>query len=207
MEPAFDTDDQTPHKVMVVVGRFPDVSNFADAVGQYLYDNFDLIVAQPLEEDDDRDFQGNLRFIGFVTGTEIGGMTLDNQAMAIKSSGGVLGAEVYATMERAMDDAKERLGFDNGGAALAERVEMVQDIVNRFTKFDVDELQFGTIFQTLAEAGRLRMIRGLIDDEPVMVMALITTDDDHGMRINPMAVLLTGTKLPEMLELPFSAFE
>lgn len=195
--------EETNHRVMVVVGRFPDVANFVATVSSLLYDNFDLVVAQPLEEEDERDFQGSLRFIGFVTGTEIGGSTLDNQSMGIRATGGMLGATVYDSMEEAIKDATKRLGFDSGEAEIIERAEKITDIVNRFTKFSVEEMEFGRIFTTLVEAGQVNLIRGLIDDEPVMILAMVTSNDEGETRINPMAILISTPSIHEMIELPF----
>lgn len=197
--------DEVHPRVMIVVGRFSDVNDFVEAVGGFLYDNFDIVAAQPLEVEDERDFLGNLRFIGFVSGKEMPEMTLDKQAKAIKSSGGVLGATVHDSMKDAMDWATEKFDWDNGKSALAAAIEKSEEMVKKFTNFTVDEIEFGVVFKTMMEASRLNIIRGLIDDEPVMVMALVTSDGiGETLKINPMAVLLTKPDLRKMVELPFS---
>lgn len=197
------TELQSSDKVMVVVGRSPDVAHFVHIVNQYLSDNYDLVAAQPLEEEDDRDFQGNLRFIGFVSGAEAEGMTLDNLALVINGTGGTLGATIYEDMVQAMGDAKIRYGFDNGFGAAQERAEKVQELIAKFKPFSADEVEYAHVFMALFETGRLRMIRGLLDDEPVITFCLVT-NDEAGTEINckVMCVLAT-TKIRSDLELPF----
>ena len=189
-------------KVLVVVGRSPDLSHFAESVSSLLFDNFTLVVAQPLEDDIGAD--GKIRFIGFVTGEEIEGRSADNQAMRFKPTGGDLSARVYPDVETAMTDAKERYGFDNGGGALAEHAEKMKEMLLRFPKFTANELEASSVFDSLVNTGRLTLIRGLYDEQPVCVLAMVTSNEEESeVKFNPLAILVTSIRQHRKLELPF----
>ncbi len=189
-------------RVLVVAGRAPDIAHFVEHVNEYVrkFDNFNLAIATPVEEDIGID--GNLRFIGFVNGTSIANLTIDNLALVLKADT-TLGVRIYNNMPEAMAGAKEQYGFDNGSQALAERAERMKEISERFTTMTAAEIEYASTYEALMAAGRLTLIRGIMDDTPVCCWAMISANEDETeMKVQVLSVLV-NPKLASMIELPF----
>lgn len=193
----------TDERVLVVAGRAPDIAHFVKHVREHVFDNFNLAVATPVEEE--LGIDGQLRFIGFIVGRSVDNLTIDNQAMVLKSDT-TLGAVVYDDMDAAIAGAKERYGYDDGSAALAERAERMKEISERFTTMTAAEVEYASIFESLMGTGRLTLVRGIIDDTPVCCWAMVSTSEaETEVKMQIMAVLVTHPKIAEMIELPFSS--
>lgn len=177
-------------KVIIVTGRAKDLGSFIELAEENLSDNFDLFSVDPLEEDVGID--GNVRWIGFISGVEFEGFSFEDQASRLLSSGD-LGVTVCANSLEALNTAKLKYDYETDTPfELNERKDIAEKL-EKFTPFTTDEVQYALVFRSLEATGKLSLMRGIVNDEQVMVLALVVTagdEENHAMSIQPLALLL-----------------
>lgn len=170
-----------------------------------LWDNFEIIAIDPLEEEIGAD--GKMRFIGFISGVDFDHASAENQSTKIKKqSEGMFSARAFENLDDAVSYARENYNFKFVEEIVKEKAEQVKHVISKYGTLTADEIEFRQMFDSFVQAGILKMLRGLIDDEPVCVLVLMNPSQDlTQVKINPVALLLTNADLLNKLgiELPF----
>lgn len=194
-------------KIIVVVGRAPDFDGFIGLVSAHLFDNYDLITAQALEEDHGID--GKIRFVGFVSGTPtVEGFSINDQARRLNQTGGELGATVYNDADEAMAAARDKFGFQDADLNVEQRQARRELLKEKYPNLASDEIAFYNVFESLVTTGKVNLMRGILDDDtPVSCIVFGVSDDQNQMTIQAMALMIDRPEIRARLSFPFDEME
>lgn len=179
---------------IIVVGRSPTAHDYAHELSDLLYDGYGIIAIHPLGEPGIDEKERFLAFIGPMGGEQE--FPLDTQVMRLTSS--TRTATAFADFETALDYAKINYKLEDDRVEAHERFEKIKA---RFPAPSAAEIEQFVVFQALMSFGAFTITRGLLDDDPVVVIATMTQGPDE-MRITKLALLMTP-ELEERLTLPF----
>lgn len=199
--------DSEQFKVIIAVGRDKTERAFNDRIEPYLYDNFKIrgiyALGNPTDMDDSE------RFICFIAGEEVGAWTAASQITRLSRSkdvkeGKPIACREFDDMETALSAAKKEYDFSVSDQIQAFR-DRSMEVFEKFGFSTAKETEEFAIFMALANSGLLALTRGLLDDEKVPVVVLLSNGSDTTI-VKPLAILITDT-IRESLEMPMELSE
>ncbi len=189
-------------RVIIAVGRDKTEHAFESRIAPYLYDNFKIrgiyALGNPTDMDDSE------RFICFVAGDEVGHWTAESQIVRLSRrsdtrDGTPITCKVFDDMEDALKFANKEYAF-----VVSEQIQAFRnksmEVFERFGFSTAKETEDFAVFMSLANSGMLALTRGILDDEQVPVVVLLSSGSD-GTIVRPLAFLITD-EMKEGLELP-----
>lgn len=178
-------EDEVKEEVMIVVGRDKSIPAFKEKVDSVLYDNFTLKIIEPIESEVGAD--GNVRFIGFVSGSEIAQYTFEAVSLRLATEYQFKGIDVlFPTLEDAFVYANAEFGF---GQEQREHLEKLKKVSEKYPAATAAEIEQFDIFAALMATDQVRAVRATFSDEPIMLLVKITESNDEFL-VSPLAVLV-----------------
>lgn len=184
---------------IIVVGRSETAHAFGHEVSDLLYDGYGIIAIHPLGEPGLDEKERFLAFIGRM-GAEEPKFGFDTQVMRLTSS--TRTARQFEHFEDALEYAKENYSLDDDRVEAHERFERIRE---KFPTPSAAEIEQFIVFQALMNFGAFTIIRGLLDDEPCIVIATMTQGPDE-MRVTKLAVMMNDD-IADRLTVPFELVE
>lgn len=184
---------------IIVVGRSATAHDFGHEISELLYTGYGIIAIHPLGEPGVDEKERFLAFIGKMGNEELQ-FPFDTQVMRLTSS--TRTAKMFEDFEEALEFAQENYSLDDYRIEAHEQFERVKE---RFPSPTAEEIEQFIVFQALMNFGAFTIVRGLLDDEPVIVIATVTQGPDE-MRVSKLALLIND-EIAERLRVPFEPFE
>lgn len=184
--------------VIIVVSRSETAHAFAHEVDDLLYGGYGIIAIHPLGEPGLDEKERFLAFIGQIG--EEAQFPFETQVMRLTSS--TRTARVFEDSEEALEYAKENYELDQDHVEAHERFERIKE---KFPPPTAQEIEQFIVFQALMNFGAFTLVRGLLDDEPVVVLATITQGPDQVLT-SKLAILM-NEDIKSRLKVPFEPFE
>jgi hypothetical protein len=184
---------------IIVVGRATTAHDFGHEVSDLLYNGYGIIAIHPLGEPGLDEMERFLAFIGEMGSDELQ-FPFETQVMRLTSS--TRTARQFEDFETALEYAKENYDLDNDRVEAHERFERIRE---KFPPPTAREIEQFLVFQALMNFGAFTLVRGMIDDEPCVVIATMTQGPDE-MRISKLAVLMNDD-IGDRLKVPYELYE
>lgn len=184
---------------IIVVGRSETAHDFGHEIADLLYEGYGIIAIHPLGEPGLDEKERFLAFIGTM-GSDDPQFDFSTQVMRLTSS--TRTARLFDDAEDALEYAKENYDLDSGRVEAHERFERIKDLYPPPTAKEIEQF---VVFQALMNFGAFTIVRGLLDDEPCIVICTMTQGPDE-MRITKLALLM-NEDLQDKLKVPFEDFD
>lgn len=182
---------------IIVVGRSETAHDFGHEVDDLLYAGYGIIAIHPLGEPGLDEKERFLAFVGAMGDEQA--FPVETQVMRLTSS--TRTARNFADFETALEYAKENYNLEDDRVEAHERMERIKD---KFPPPSAKEIEQFIVFQALMQFGAFTLVRGLLDDEPCIVIASLTQGPDE-MRVAKLAILM-NEDLADRLTVPFEDF-
>jgi hypothetical protein len=185
---------------IIVVGRSETAHDFGHEVSDRLYNGYGIIAIHPLGEPGLDEKERFLAFVGAMDSEGEVQFPFETQVMHLTSS--TRTARLFDSFEDALEYAKENYDLDSERVEAHERFERIKD---KFPPPTAKEIEQFVVFQALMNFGAFTIVRGLLDDEPCIVIATMTQGPDE-MRVTKLALLMTED-IQDRLKVPFENFD
>jgi hypothetical protein len=184
---------------IIVVGRSETAHDFGHEISDRLYDGYGIIAIHPLGEPGMDEKERFLAFVGTMGG-EKAQFPPETQVMHLTTA--TRTARLFEDFESALEYAQENYDLGQERVDAHERFEKMKD---KFPPPTAREIEDFVVFQALMNFGAFSIARGLIDDEPCIVISTMTPGPDE-IRVTPLAIMMNN-ELRDRLELPFDGGE